>query len=235
MVVGDQRRKRALSPRALKPKPGQLRFLRERTAWPFVHAIIPLALYAVSRNLTLSLLLIYVWESLETIFSLFGSLFSENKTDSLIGDPIVGSLAIFTLYVLDCTFGWRTVFCDSVPLALRLGAFAVLGLISALAFAYKPHNFNLTCSFVWVVPVMALLYAATILVFFNRIIFRPQTAAEMEAGTSTLVWLLLAGVFTAAATLSPPSTTFLSSTFVRVVAAEVLVLVTVLVVRTAHA
>lgn len=234
MVYDQQRRKRALSPRALKPKPGRLDFVHERTAWPFVHAVLPLALYAVSRNLALSLLLIYVWESLEAIGSLFTRTLTESKPNALISDPLVGALAIFALYVLDCAFGWGESFCESVPLGLRLGAFAVLALFNGLAFFYTPRVQTSTWTLVWPVPVIALLYAAALLIFFNRAIFRPQSDAEADAGASVLVWLLLASFFAMAATLSPPSDRFFSSTFVRVVLAEVLVLVVALVVRTAQ-
>jgi len=234
MVVEQPRRRRALSPRTLKVKPNKLDFVRERTAWPFVHAVMPLALYAVSRNLTLSLLLIYVWESFEALGSLFSGIFTENKTNSLLGDPLVGALAIFTLYAFDCAFGWSEPFCTTVPLGLRLGAFVVLGLASSFAFAYTPRINNLSWSLVWVVPLIAALYAGTLLLFFNRVLFRPQNDAESDAGVSVVVWLLLALFYALSATLSPPSERLLSSTFLRVLIAELFVLVLALVIRTAQ-
>lgn len=234
MVVEQARHRRTLSPRSVKLKPNKLEFLRERTAWPFVHAVVPLALYAVSRNLALSLLLIYVWESFEALGLFFSDIFSESKTNSLIGDPLVGALAIFSLYAMDCAFGWSEPFCATVPLGLRLGAFAVLSLANAFAFAYTPRIHNLSWSLVWAAPLIAALYAGTLLIFFNRVLFRPQSDAERSAGTSVLVWLLLALFYASAATLSPPSETLLSSTFLRVLIAELLVLVVVLVVISAQ-
>lgn len=227
MPVGSQRKRTPLSPRALKEKARQYEFgfWRERTAWPFVHAVLPLALYALSRNFVLALLLIYVWETIETAASIFIKALTENKYDALIGDPIIGALAITTLFVLDCAFNWRDAFCAAVPLGLRIGAFLVLWLVTGLAFAYEPRLHDMTWRVVWPAPAIALLYAATLLIFFNRVVFRAASADEVAAGTSVLVWLLLMALLAAAATLAPPSQYVLSSTFLRVLLAELVLLV----------
>jgi len=224
MVVKKRESALPLSPRNLRPYADKLRFLHERSAWPFVHAVLPLALYATLRNAVLALLLIYVWETLETLLSLFLRSFTENKTDSLLGDPLVGALAIATLYTLDSAFGWQSAVLATTSLAARLGAFAVLGAVSALGFAFRPRASNLSWSLVWVVPLISALYAATLLVFYNRVLFRARTDAESDAGTSVVVWLLLVFAYATAATLSPPTTRLLSSTFLRVLAAELLLL-----------
>ena len=111
-------------------------FWREPATFPFAHAVVPLALYFTTRNILLSLLLIYVWETIETLISLLWPYFREKRLDSLLGDPLVGSLGIFAFAFLDEAFGWRDAFRDfygdSRGIALRTTAFAAAFLGSAL-------------------------------------------------------------------------------------------------------
>ena len=92
---------------------GSNRFWLETTAWSLAHYLVYAALYWASRNLLLSLLLMYVWESIElAIYLLAGNRYAvfvgtagtterESVADSLIGDPLIGGLGIATFALAD--------------------------------------------------------------------------------------------------------------------------------------
>jgi hypothetical protein len=107
-------------------------FWKERDPWPYAHAIVPLTLYAMSREYLFSLLLIYVWESAEALIGLFAPYYDENKYNSLISDPLVGALAITTLFLLDCATGWGDAFCETTSVVSRVIVFVLVGVGSTV-------------------------------------------------------------------------------------------------------
>jgi len=190
-------------------------FWRERAAWPFVHAVVPLALYFVLRDAVLALLLIYVWETVETLLALGVDFLTENKLNALVGDPLIGGLNILGFFLLDRAFGWDEAFCATVPTGLRVGAFLVIGVASFAAIiddsadAYgRIFNFG--------AALLTLIYAGAALAFFNAVVFHPTTPQEDAAGESVRAWLLVVGLLALVAVPRPDPTSPFSATFVRV-------------------
>jgi len=93
-------------------------FWLERRAWPLSHFLVPSALYFALRDPVASLLLMYVWESVElAVYMLFRGRYvmfagntdtttRETVADSLLGDPIMGGTGIALFYVADLVFSW---------------------------------------------------------------------------------------------------------------------------------
>lgn len=74
-------------------------WLCENRLWPVVHTIFPFILYLYIRDFKFSLLLVYLFETLEALFEVFGSgdiidVGKETTGDHLIGDPGMGFLGI---------------------------------------------------------------------------------------------------------------------------------------------
>jgi hypothetical protein len=95
-----------------------------------VHYILPAALYAASRNLFLSLWLVWAWESVEHVLALGFPSLAETWYDSLLGDPLQGSLSIASMYLADAVWLWGESVVARVPLALRLLHFGIVAVTS---------------------------------------------------------------------------------------------------------
>lgn len=197
-------------------------FYEERAPWPFVHATAPLLLYFVTRNLTLSLLLIFLWETLETLLSLMFNFFSEQKPNSLIGDPLVGALTILGFFFLDVAFGWRRPFTMSVSPWLRFAAFLTIGVASSIVIVDGDGDAGSWLSVGLLI--FGIVYIGLVLAFFNRIIFRYRTADERRAGHSALMLIAVVALLLVAAAPRFSPTSPLSSVFLRVVVVEALFL-----------
>ena len=85
---------------------GEEPFYLEQKRWPFAHAISNIALYQATRDPVLSLLLAYVWETLEFLLSLRFKFMKETMGDKMVGDIGVGFLSIWAFWVIDKTFGF---------------------------------------------------------------------------------------------------------------------------------
>jgi hypothetical protein len=103
-------------------------FWAERAGWPFMHYAISMALQA-ARLLPLeySFLIIYVHESIECAFSLrWPTHFRESRQDSVLGDILVGSLGITTMFVIDASLDSQESAQMVLPLWVRLATLAAL-------------------------------------------------------------------------------------------------------------
>jgi hypothetical protein len=85
-----------------KPALDDMPFYMEESGWPFMHYMIAMAL-AATRVLPIwaRYLAMYVWESIECSISEKYGYFKEQRSDSLIGDILVGGTAITTFTLLD--------------------------------------------------------------------------------------------------------------------------------------
>lgn len=163
-------------------------FWRENAAWPLAHYIVPAALYVATRNLFLSLWLDWAWESVERLLATQFASFEEPWDDSLIGDPLQGSLAIVTLWLADATWQWGDTTLARVPVALRLLHFATVALASfAIDLA---HTRRLR----WGVLVYGALYVGTALLIYGA-----------HADTAAWLSVVVAQTLVTAPVLSRPS------------------------------
>jgi hypothetical protein len=188
-------------------------FYKEQTRWPFVHAVVPLALYFATRNIILSLLLIYVWETAERLLKRVTSYFSENDDDSLIGDPLIGSLSIFSFWVFDQATGWDTVICENTNPWLRAACFLLIAVVSPIVELDKskleargPHLGTLA---------YALYYYVIALLFYTFAFTDPPAV-----GQSVAAWLAIVFIYALVAA-APLWVDF--SLFMRIFMAEVFV------------
>lgn len=194
-------------------------FWKERDPWPYAHAIVPLTLYAMSRQYLFSLLLIYVWESVEALIGLLAPYYDENKYNSLISDPIVGALAITTLFLLDCATGWGDAFCEAVSLGLRVLVFVVVGLGSTVLLIDRHADRDgkrLNEGVVWLALGTAL---------FGGIVLslglRGQTSdASILAAQAIAVWVVIVLFLAIFIAPRPSAAAPLTSTFWRIILAE---------------
>lgn len=187
-------------------------FWKEQTRWPLVHATFSLAIYFLTRDIVLALLLVYVWESIEYVLSRIFPYFKESRGDSVFGDPLVDALSIFAFWILDQATEWDDVLLNNVSSSRRLWCFIVLvpfGLLvevgqSAQRARCDPHIGSL---------LFLLAYIGVVLAFFASLF--SELPALME---SVLVWLIFVvfyGLFVIPYFVSP-------SPWVRIVFAEVL-------------
>jgi len=182
-------------------------FWRENSVYPFVHSVVPAALYFATRRVALALLLMYVWETVEATLALVASraTFGEHAADSLIGDPLVGALGIGALALLDAAYGWAAAVCDATPLATRLLAFAY---IAGLSLAFFPLGAERV---VRLRPRLVAAYGVAI-VLIGALMYAPALRAPHVAA-AVAAWLALVAALTLAGAVSRPS-----SVYVRVAA-----------------
>jgi len=164
-------------------------FWREESPYPFAHFVLPLALYGAVRNVLLTMLLVYVWESVEQLLARTGyaRYAGEQWDDSWFGDIVLGLLAAGTFAVADSTYGWReAVQMMGPPLWLRVVGYLAIVLASVMV--------RWQCGGTWVrwqLLLFTAVYAAVTLA-----VFAPYWNAGAGAGplirASTLAWLAVA-------------------------------------------
>ncbi len=84
----------------------------EDAFWPLSHFLIPLCAYVYMRSWWKVWLVVYWWETFEKFmeyssgkyFIFTGDTAPETSGDSLMGDPFMGILGIFTMYLMLCVF-----------------------------------------------------------------------------------------------------------------------------------
>lgn len=188
-------------------------FWMEQRVWPLMHFLTPAALYWATRNAVVSILLIYVWESIEAaVYVLAGWRYvtvtkagqpeRELALDSLIGDPIMGALGIAVLAFADFTFHWPGLddTSNTWPWWLRIAAFLTQSL-PTLYFNLRHSNDPAT------LRVGALSYGGVYILggalwYGIPLIGGDETARPTAA---LIAWLILAFVQTAQVALWPTS------------------------------
>lgn len=107
-------------------------FCYEESPWPFVHSVVPLAVYVLTRNFLLTLVLMYAWETLETVLGMFSDFFNETKSDALIGDIVIGLASVLVFMLFELAFDLRDNFLASVGLTTRISALVTIGVLSLI-------------------------------------------------------------------------------------------------------
>ncbi|KAG9397611.1 hypothetical protein J8273_0741 [Carpediemonas membranifera] len=88
---------------------GSFSFFFELSAWPLEHLYNNFLLATFTNNATLTLLLAYIWESVETFGFSVMALFDPATEFELIGDSIIGDIWSAVLAILVVKFiAWRT-------------------------------------------------------------------------------------------------------------------------------
>lgn len=185
-----------------------LPFYLETAVWPFIHTLVPAALYLSTRSWKFSLLVIYISESLEALFAPIFNVFAEQIGDALIGDILIGGLAITILFVLDRATGADIAFLVLVSPLRRFLAFLLIVALTIIAPQLTFEGFNFGVLFYFV------LYTLVMLGFYASVLYDtvPGSAAHV-AGQSIAVWLVMASIYALVAL--PVFSGFLASMFWR--------------------
>ena len=173
---------------ALDAKP----FYYEESGWPFMHYMIATAL-AEMRIVPIwaNYLSIYVWESCECAISEKFGYFKEQRSDSLIGDVVVGATAITTVYFIDSLLGEAVVSRveATVPYWWRVAALVVLFLVSFQFEKLNKHRHRLRIgSFLY-----GLLYNIVISLLFFVPAFIAGGDVLVAIAKRTVIWLVISG------------------------------------------
>lgn len=173
-------------------------FTSEEKIWPYVHTLVPAALYIATRRPILSLLIMYVSESLEAIFRNVYHVFWEDVNDALISDPLIGALAILLFWLLDQTTGADIAFRRLVSPWLRFFAFVLVVVATPVANVLDGARVH------WGALAYYAIYLFVALVFYHRLLLSASRGAlEWTAAQSIVVWLVLTLVYTLVALPNP--------------------------------
>jgi hypothetical protein len=121
-------------------------FWHENTGYPALHYSISALFYFMLASLRLprpvqryssvfallvAIIGFYFWETLELALGMIFGVLKENKTDSLIGDPLIDALGVFAFFFLDVAMQWNLP--PSVPTGFLLLQFVLVGAFSFIA------------------------------------------------------------------------------------------------------
>lgn len=166
-------------------------FFLEETAWPYAHSLVPAALYIAARNPLIALLLIYFNETAEVLLAPFAPALRETSDDSLVGDIILGGMAIFIYWLIDLATGAHIAFRARVPLVLRITAAVLVILASFVVVRLKTDTIN------GGVLVFYAFYALIPLVLYSRAFFWPRRGTLDWITSQTLIaWLAFSFIYT---------------------------------------
>jgi hypothetical protein len=191
-------------------------FYLEQSSWPFVHAVVPLALYFATRDIVLTLLLIYVWESLEFLLSRVVVWLRESIWDKVIGDPMIGALSVLVFWILDEATGWDDVFRSQVGGTRRFFGFLLVWLPSSLVLLDRRRAGVDR----WYTPVLGAPLYALVYIGLALAIYSPYLRPFDAVGQSVLAWLTLVAFY---AVLTVPAVA-VPSPFLRVLIGELIAL-----------
>jgi hypothetical protein len=211
-------------------------FWHENTGYPALHYSISASFYFTLASLPwrtrprLALLLafllaiigFYFWETAEVALGFIFGVLQENKTDSLIGDPLIDFLGVLTLFLLDLAFLWQ--FPVTVPAGLVVLQFVLVGALSFVAndFVFVGVRFGLLI--VWFVLVTSVVA-----------VYLPFSSRRGQARALTLIIIVtaqaLSGAFVA---LDAFFSTYLRALFIALFFAYLAVVVVIWSVSTEH-
>lgn len=171
-------------------------FWREDTAYPFIHYVVAGSFYFMTRRLLLSLYAGYVWESIEVLLVFIGlSFFLESRYDSLLGDIIIDTLSIVTLYAIDVFTGWHHSVLRHVPFAWRIAAFVLIAAASFIGNRFDTDNVHFG----------VIIFATLFVVLAVAVYAIPLIGSgSWRAIASVVVWLSIGVVQAAAIVLFRP-------------------------------
>jgi len=193
-----------------------LKFWSEDAAWPLAHYLIPASLYFAIRNPWITLLLAYVWESVEFLLSSLradkillddeqkapferlnkkdDNFFSEpDRSDSLIGDPLQALLSVMTFYFADTFLGWTPPDGLFSPM-LRLGA------VAAVTATWIVADYSVRCcnrKFRYGALIYGIIYIGSTLAFYGGAIAHAADNVQTDKVWQSIgAWLTVAAVQT---------------------------------------
>lgn len=187
-------------------------FYKEQTSWPFVHAVVFLALYFATRDIVLTLLLIYVWETFEFLLSNVWPYLRESMWDKMVGDPVIGSLSVLAFWVLDQATGWDDTFVQEVNPWWRFFGFVAVSVPGWLIVLDKRVEGR-----DWM-PLFGTALYALVYIGLGLAIYSDYLSGAV--GDSVLAWLAIVAFLALFAIPALPW----PGPFMRVLAAELLVL-----------
>jgi hypothetical protein len=191
-----------------------LTFYREQKRWAFTHAVLPLAVYIATRDPVLSLLLAYVWESVELLVSLRYKYFREKADDSLIGDPLNATLSILAMFLLDTAFGWAVAFRAEVSIIRRLLCLIALAAPASLIEVGDSTNRRFVHTGVLLYTVF---YTAVALAVYVPIF----SSVSAGVANSVLTWLLIVNVYALA--IAPLALSLEFPPYLRIISVSLLI------------
>lgn len=153
-----------------------LSFAQEQSVYPFTHAVVNVALYMCLRDLKLAIILFFLWEPAEYFLKQVFSSLEEVCNDSLVGDPLIGFLAIFAFWLHDKTTNADIAFRQTALPVSRWLVFIIVGLASFLIPVLETANFY------WGIVIYTAIYVLAVTVGFWYL--------EGVAGRSVALWLL---------------------------------------------
>lgn len=177
-------------------------FVREQSVYPFTHAVVNVAFYMVVRDLRWAIIGFYVWESVELVLSAAFSGLAEECNDSLLGDPLIGLLAILAFWLYDRATGADREFRQQALEVARALAFLIIGAASFVAPLLASDGVY------WGIVLFAGIYVLTIVVCFWHL--------RGHAGNSVVLWVLAALVYAAASLPVLDGAPLIASSWMRV-------------------
>jgi hypothetical protein len=132
-------------------------FWAEQSVWPFVHSVVNIAFYNSFRSLEWAIIALFAWEVFEKITTYVSPVLAEDCFDTLVGDPIIGVVAIFTFWLLDKVTGFDVAFLRHVTFPRRLLVFAAIGIASPIAPLLQTTQFYAGIAIYTAVYVLAIL------------------------------------------------------------------------------
>lgn len=195
-------------------------FWQEQAVWPYVHSLIPMAVYIATRDLRLSILVLYISETLELLGAGTLQVLAECIWDALLGDILIGTMAIFNLWLLDqrddAGLYFKMIFSPWWRLAAFLFAFASMPLAP---------TFPIADTVTLGVLIFYVLYAAGGAWFYwGALKPAPYGSPEYLAGRSVATWLVYAGIYALVA--FPISDQTATSRFFRMASVSLLLFLT---------
>lgn len=165
-------------------------FWREETVYPCLHYIMPLCMYAATRNVFASIVIVYAWESAERVAARCGmkTEAAEQWDDSWIGDPLIGTLAIVAFGIVDAVYGWREAAIGPFgpPLLLRLLLLLALSVVIVFIVQRWP---SLPQPLTWRPELIAVWAAYVAIVLAGFAPFWARHGPGRAVQDSTIVWL----------------------------------------------
>lgn len=205
--------------------PKSERFWRERTGWPAVHYLCAtgliasdvLPLWGATLTLLVAYLLLYLFESAEGVLGLLARRWRESKSDSVIGDILIGATAVTSFWLLDELAQFDDATRRLVPYWLRVAA--MLTFIAAAPFFERLNRRGSDSSdddvaYGWRVGTLAYgaFYSAVVMALYVVVPLCRHTHHEhrrLDAAAHGAVWAIIAvGAAAIGARIVPQWSTF---------------------------
>lgn len=181
-----------------------------------------MALYIATRDITLTVLILYLSETGELLGASVIGVFAENIWDALFGDILIGASAVFNLWLLDQGDGADVAFQSLVSPWWRFLAFFFVFAWMPLTPAFPVDNTFTLGVLLFTGPyVLGSLWFYKPL-FDNTTALPQKTLQQSLAARSILTWLCYTCIYVAAAL--PISDNVATSRFVRMLSVSIVLL-----------